>query len=75
MFVSENGDVVNGDAPNGDAPNGDAHDDKPKKQDIIIITGKKENCENAKADLLVRYSKCIQISYVFVVFSEASDQM
>ena len=40
--------------PNGDT-NGDVDEDKPKKQDIVLITGRKENCDNAKDALLVSY--------------------
>jgi len=37
--------------PNGDT-NGEVADDKPKKQDIVLITGKKENCDAARDALL-----------------------
>ena len=61
---ADNGVVVNGDA-NGET----SEDEKPKKQDIIIITGKKENCENAKADLLVSFYvysiSCVYFSTIF----------
>ena len=44
--VSEQGDtVVNGDASNGETPH--------KKWDVIVITGKRENCEGAKEALQV----------------------
>jgi hypothetical protein len=40
--------------PNGDASSeGSTDNDAPRKCDIIIITGKKENCEAAKNALLV----------------------
>ena len=48
-FLIVEGEVV----LNGDT-NGDAHEeDKPKKCDTILITGKKENCEQAKEALEV----------------------
>ena len=40
--------MVNGDARSDDGTNGTT-----RKNDIIIITGKPENCENAKRALLV----------------------
>ena len=44
--MSEQGEnIVNGEATNGEAPH--------KKWDVIVITGKRENCEGAKEALLV----------------------
>lgn len=40
--------VINGSLSSEDSSNG------PRKSDIIIITGKPENCQNAKQALLVR---------------------
>ncbi len=48
--------TVNGDA--GSDVNGDGGEKPPSKYDIITITGKEENCERAKAALLV----CTQTS-------------
>ena len=46
FLVSEQADtVVNGDASNGETPH--------KKWDVIVITGKRENCEGAKEALQV----------------------
>ncbi len=49
VSVEEGEATVNGDAGSESGGEGD----KPKKCDIIIITGKKENCEAAKQALLV----------------------
>ncbi len=54
--------VVNGDS------NGDAHEeDKPKKCDTILITGKKENCEQAKEALekLVPVTEEVDVPFDF----------
>ncbi|XP_013393954.1 vigilin [Lingula anatina] len=48
-----NGDVdVNGDTHVDGAGDAEHDQDKPKKQDIILITGKKEDCEAAKEALM-----------------------
>ena len=66
--VADDGVVLNGDT-NGDA----SEDDKPKKCDIILITGKKENCEQAKEALEVSTSAINQACdlsgfFLFLVF-------
>ncbi|KAK3104810.1 hypothetical protein FSP39_010756 [Pinctada imbricata] len=43
---------TNGNMVNGVEGEGDQADKSPKKSDVIIITGKPENCENAKEALL-----------------------
>lgn len=48
--TAENGEEV---VVNGEAETAAADGDKPNKADIIVITGKPENCEAAKAALLV----------------------
>jgi len=59
----ENGETaVNGDIAS-DA--GDGGQMAPKKQDIIIITGKKENCEAARDALLVSVY-CKPINYILI---------
>ncbi len=45
--------VVNGDASNGETPQ--------RKWDVIIITGKRENCEGAKAALQVTRLTCLSL--------------
>ena len=46
----------NGNIVNGVEEEGEAGEKSPKKGDIIVITGKPENCQAAKEALLVRCS-------------------
>ena len=49
-------DMVNGSPDSHEAVNGDTEHEpppSPRKCDIIVITGKKDDCEAAKEDLLV----------------------
>jgi predicted PilT family ATPase len=61
--------IMNGDAsptPNGtSSENGDGSGDGPRKCDIILITGKKENCEAAAAALqaLVPVTEEVPVAY------------
>ena len=50
ITASVNGDAVNGDAASESSNEGDK---ATKKQDIITITGRKENCEAARNALMV----------------------
>nr|XP_002734359.2 PREDICTED: vigilin-like [Saccoglossus kowalevskii] len=56
MNAESNGNNGNGEpiepVVNGDGGSENSEDDKPKKCDTIIITGKQDNCDRAKAALL-----------------------
>ncbi|XP_070561985.1 vigilin-like [Ptychodera flava] len=60
-----NGNAESDPVVNGDGNSENSEEDRPKKSDIILITGKKENCEKAKAALmaLVPVTEEIDVPY------------